>query len=96
MYKLHILIFLLLILVILFGLGEMSKLRNRNKAIEEALLSLAKPVSEEQKQQVAENLKKVFRENKLFLELSSSRADDGVLCKKTEQWKELKVLLKCP
>lgn len=101
MYKLQIIIFTILILAIVFGLTEAGKIRARNKAIEEALLSFNQVESLREKQQVADNLKLVFDNNKTIFDFSFSKADDGLLCRKIQDlpqsasWNELKTALGC-
>lgn len=101
MYKLQMIIFILLILAIVFGLNEAGKIRARNKAIEEALFSFNQAKSTQERQQIADNLKLVFDDNKTIFDFSFSKADDGLLCRKFQDlpqgasWSELKSALGC-
>ncbi len=106
MYKLQIAIFFILILAVVFGLGQMTKIKERNKAIQDALYSLGKPTTNKERQRIADNLKQVFEKNKLIFDFSSSNADDGILCAKINgeakkessgkgAWSDLKTILSC-
>ena len=105
MYRIQLIVFILFGLAIFFGFKEVGKIRQRNKILQEALFSFRNSAKAEERQQIAEYLKKGFKENKSIFDFSLTRASDGGLCGKlTEEakkdsygdaWNELKIVLGC-
>jgi len=106
MYKIQIIIFILFGLAVFFGFKEVGKIRQRNKILQEALLSFKASTKMEERQQIAEYLKRGFEANKSIFDFSFSSADDGVLCGNVSReakkevydkgvWNDLKTTLRC-